>query len=103
MTQSVRSKRWELFEDEAEVNHTKHMYQLVLLSSTLFCNNTQCSMPLQTLITEATICHGGTQELVKILNRVGVGSSIDSNQRLSTQVVHSRIAHGIVLELNKML
>ena len=58
-------------------------------------------MPLQTLVTEATLCHGSTQELVKILNRIGTASSIDTSQRLATQVVESRIIEGIVPELNK--
>lgn len=98
LTQTIRSKR-QLF--VTDTNHTKHMRQLFLLSSILFCTNTQCSMPLHTLVTEATLCHGGTQELVKILNRLGVGSSLDTNQRLATQVVHSRIARGVVPELNR--
>ena len=101
LTQSVRSKRRKLFETEAEVRQTKQMRQLFLLSSLLFCTNTQCSMPLHILVTEATLCHGGTQELVKMLNRIGAGSSIDTSQRLATQVVHSRIVKGILPELEK--
>ena len=75
----------------------------VLLSSLLFCTNTQCSMPLHTRVTEATLCHGGTQELVKTLNRIGAGASIDTSQCLATQVVHSRIVQGILPEFEKML
>ena len=58
------------------------MRQLFILSTVLFCTSTQCSV-LQTLLTEATLCHGGTQELVKILNRIGAATSIDTSQRHS--------------------
>ena len=67
----------------------------------MFCTNTQCSMPFHMLVTEATLCHGGTLELVKILNRIGAAASIDTNQRLATQVVHSRIVQGILPEIEE--
>ena len=100
LTQTVRTKR-RLFGDETDVTQTKQIRQVFLLASVLFCTNVQCSMPMHTLVTEATICHGGTQELVKILNRIGVASSIDTSQRLATNVVRSRIIRGILPELNE--
>ena len=39
-------------------------------------------------------------ELIKIMNRVGVAASIDTNHRLATQVVQSRLAHGILSDIN---
>ena len=84
LTQSVRSKRRKLFQSEVDVSQTKQLRQLYIISLVLFCTNTQCSMPFHTLLTEATLCHGGTQELVKILNRVGAIASIDTHQRLLT-------------------
>ena len=101
VTQSIRSKQRKLFADQAEVNQTKKMRQLFLLASLLFCTNTQCSMPFHTLVTEATLCHGGTHELVKILNRIGAAASIDTSQRLAMQVVDSRKVNGILPELEK--
>ena len=72
------------------------MRQLYILSLVLFCTNTVCSMPFHSLLTEATLCHGGSQELVKILNRVGAIASIDTHQHLATQVVKERISQGIL-------
>lgn len=60
----------------------------------LFCTNSQCSMPSHTIMTEATLCHGGSQELVKILSHVGAAASIDTNQRLAMQVVESQRFRG---------
>ena len=101
VTYSMRNRRRKLFESETEVNQTKQVRQLFLLASLLYCTNTQCSMPFHALLTEATLCHGSTQELVHILNQVGVVASIDTNQRLATQVVQARIANGILPEIDK--
>ena len=101
ITQSVCSKRRKLFENESEVSQTKQMRKLFIMSLLLFCTNTQCSMPFHMLVTEATLCHGGTHELVKILNRIGAAASLDTNQRLATQVVQSRRVRGILPEIEK--
>ena len=101
LTQSVRSRRRKLFQSEADLAYTKQLRQLYIISLVLFCTNTQCSMPFHSLLTEATLCHGGTQELVKILNRVGAIASIDTHQRLATQVVEERISQGVISHINK--
>ena len=98
LTQSVRSKRRRLFDNQCDT-HTKSMCQLFILSTILFCTNSQCST-LQTLLTEATLCYGGTQELIKILNRIGATTSLDTSQRMAI-VVETRIIKGIVPELNE--
>ena len=56
-------------------------------------------MPFHILLTEAIICHGGSLELVRILNRVGAVASLDTSNRLATFVVQQRITRGIVHEL----
>ena len=47
----------------------------------------------------AIFCHGGSLELVRILNRVGAVSSLDTNSRLATMVVQQRLKRGIEPEL----
>ena len=56
-------------------------------------------MPFHTLLTEAILCHGGSQELVRILNQVGAVASLETSHRLATLVVQQRIARGIQPEL----
>ena len=70
LTQSLYTKRRKLYQAEAEARETKQVRQLYILSLVLFCTNTVCSMPFHSLLTEVTLCHGGSQELVKILNRI---------------------------------
>ncbi len=98
-TQSVRNRRRKLFDSESEVTNTRRMRQVYLLCTVLFCAISQCSMPFHTLLTEAILCHGGSQELVRILNQVGAVASLETSHRLATLVVQQRIARGIQPEL----
>ena len=88
VTQSVRNRRRKLFQSETPFPS---------LLNAILCQYTV----LHALLTEATLCHGGTQELVKILNRVGAVASIDTNQHLATQVVQARMARGVLPELEE--
>ena len=99
LTQSVRSRKRQLFQNDSEISQIRRMRQLYLLCTIMFCTNSQCSMPLHTLLTEATLCHGGSQELVRILNRLGATASLETSKRLAATVVHERMARGIKPDL----
>ncbi len=58
-----------------------------------------CSAPLHVALTESILCHGGTQELIRILNRLGAAASLDTVNRLATNVVTKRIAEGVSADL----
>ena len=62
--------------------------------------NLTCSMPFHVLLTKAILCNGGTNDLVRIINRVGVAASLDTANRLCTDMVIKRQQKGIVRELN---
>ena len=87
LTQTVCQSRRKLFNDENESLTIKKLRHFYILGVILFCTNTTCSMPLHVVLTEAIICHGGSLELVRILNRVGAVASIDTNSRLATCIV----------------
>ena len=80
--------------------HLKNIRQLYILSVLLFNTNSKCSGPFHVLLTDAMLCHGGSQELVKIMNRVGAVASIDTCNRLATQVVEIRLQEGFKGSLN---
>ena len=103
MTQSARQSRRYLFESTVQVS-TRNIRLLYALSVLQFCTNSTCSAPLHILVTESVICHGGTQELVRILNRLGAAASIDTVNRLATHDVQTRLSEGIKpnLEPNKL-
>ena len=58
--------------------HTKKLRRFFLLCSILFCTDDRCSQPLHTLVTDVVDGQGGSAQLVRILNRLGVCTSIDS-------------------------
>jgi len=88
----------ELIESFGTMN-SKSMKQLYCLLTILFCTNSQCSMPLQYLLSDAILCLGGSTELVKIFNRIGAVASLDTHDRIATCAVTDRIAKGIRFEL----
>ena len=74
-----------------ETRNTRLLYALSVLQ---FCTNSTCSAPLHILVTESVICHGGTLELVRVLNRLGAAASIDTVNRLATHFVQTRLSEG---------
>ena len=80
-------------------NHASCLPHESAICVLLFCTNNLCSMPLHVLLTEPVLCHGGSLELVKVLNRVGAVASLDTCNRLATHVVQQRILRGIKPEL----
>lgn len=56
-----------------------------------FCTNSYFSTPRHVLVTEAVLCHGGTQELA-ILNRLGAAACLDTANRLATHTVKTMVS-----------
>ena len=102
LTQPVRQSRRKLFETSLTPTdlNTRNMRLFYILCMLVFCTNNTCSVPLHVLLTEAILCHGGTLELVQILNRVGVVASVETLNRLATQIVQTRISEGIASDLD---
>ena len=96
MTQSIRSSRHSLLQDKLTEVSSKKIYATSLL---LFYTNSTCSAPFHVALTEAVLCHGGTVELVRILNRLGLIASLDTVNRVATHVVQRRISNGIECDL----
>ena len=88
----------ELIESSGTMKN-RTMKQLYCLLTIFFCTNSQCSMPLQYLLSDAILCLGGSTELVKIFNRIGAVASLDTHDCVATCAVTDRIAKGIRFEL----
>lgn len=54
---------------------SQHMFYI--MCSLFFITDNQCSIPLHTLLTDIVYSHGGTIELVQVMNRLGMISSED--------------------------
>ena len=51
-------------------------------------------MPFQYLLADAILCMGGSTELVKMFNRLGIVASLDTHDRIATAVVTQHINKG---------
>ena len=96
VTMPIRDGRRKLFTGHSspvtQDNKMRHLYILCLL---LFNTNSSCYMPMHFVLTEAILCYGGSMELVKLFNRFGMVSSLDTNNRIATYIVQKRIIEGI--------
>ena len=97
MTQPTRQSRRKLFQMES--GHTKNVRLYYALSVLVFCTNPTCGVPLHVLVTEAVLCHGGTLQLVRLLNRLGAAACIDTVNRLATHFVEKRLSKGVLSDL----
>ena len=48
---------------------------------------------------EAVLCHGGTLELIQILNRLGAVASVETLNHLATHVVQMQFSEGLIADL----
>ena len=76
----------EVYEDMMN-SHSKKLRCFNLACIIMFCANKECSFPLHTLLTDAIESYGGSTELVKIFNRLGVVASKDTHDRYVEYVV----------------
>ena len=63
---------------KSKENTTKRTRRFFIVSAILFCTNDQYSMPLHTLLTDMVHSQGGSDLLIRILNRLGVCASFDT-------------------------
>ena len=62
-------------------HHVKQVHCLFCLSALMFCTDDRCSFPFHTLITDVIESGGGSTQLIRILNRMGICSSADTVAR----------------------
>ena len=79
--------------------HIKKIRRLFIIMQMVFCMDNRCSMPFHVLIADLIDCFGGSTELIRILNRLGVCASTDTLLRHINTVVETD-TKGILRELN---
>ncbi len=80
-----------------EATTVRRTRQFFCTCALLFCSNSQCSFPIHTLLTDIIESCGGSTRLIKIINRLGICASADTNSRciqygvkkLEQQGIHS--------------
>ena len=64
-----------------ENSHVRKLRQVFCVCSIFFTMNRQCSFPIHTLIADAIKTLGGSNKLVRVLNRLGVCASSETHTR----------------------
>ena len=97
LTRSVneRKGRKAAVNEETLSGHIKHLRRAYLLSVLLFCTNTQCCYPFHVQLADAVESCGGSAELLRILNRLGVTASLETLKRHIHNVSEIRKQTGI--------
>ena len=75
ITQNVKPNK------KPEESITKNTRRLFILHQIMFCMDNRCSMPFHVLNVDLIDCYGGSAELLKIFNRLGVCVSFDTLSR----------------------
>ena len=89
MTKTKRDKNMhcnEVYEDMMK-SHSKKLRCFNIACIILFCTNSECNFPMHILLTDTIESFGGSTELVRILNRLGVVASKDTHARYIEHVV----------------
>ncbi len=69
----------------ARAHHTRFVRRFFILCSMLYCINDKYTIPLHTLLTSLIDGQGGTETLIKMLNQLGICSSMDTLKSHPTQ------------------
>ena len=59
----------------------KDMRRAFILSQVMYCIDNRASVPFQLMLADIIDCYGGSTQLIKVLNRLGVCTSSDTLQR----------------------
>ena len=61
-----------------------------------FCADSRCSNPMYVLLTDIVDSHGGSNELIEVLNRIGAIASLDTRNRAILPVIKKAQESGIL-------
>ena len=84
-----RQGRAKLNDQTSSSYHQKKLRRFFLLCAVFFCTDERCSFPLHTLLADMVESQGGSQLLIRILNRFGICASSDTLARFIQHKVKS--------------
>ena len=96
-TRSIRERSGRPNSDDA---HVKTMRRFFIMSAMLFTTNSSCDTTLHHLVADTVEVMGGSRQLIRVLNRLGVCVSPDTHDRLVTQVAETHKSKSIWSELS---
>ena len=87
-------------EKQPESASIKDLRRAFIISLIMYCIDSRSSMPFQLILADIVDCYGGSTELLKILNRLGVCTSLDTLLRHIQTTVQQSDMKGILQGLD---
>ena len=100
LTQSATDRCKTSSTQSESYNNVKKIRRLFILCQIMFCIDKTCYMPFHVLNADLIDCYGGSAELIKIFNRLGVCVSNDTLLRHIQQNVQQMKSKGILQGLD---
>ena len=82
------------------ISHQRKLQCLYTLCVIFFNTNRTCSVPMHLLLTDLVEAHGGSSELIRLLNYVDSIASADTHQHYVQFQIERKHRNGILSELN---
>ena len=99
LTQSTRERINQRHSQVYEGN-IKNLRRLFILHQIMFCIDNTCSVPFHILTADLIDCHGGSSELIKVFNRLGVCVSSDTLLRHIQGTTQRFMSNGLLQDMN---
>ena len=97
-TRSVRERSGRANSDD---KYTRNIRRFFIICQILFTTNSSCATTLHHLIADTVEVHGGSRQLIKVLNRLGACLANDTHDRLVTDVAEKQRAKPLWSELSQ--
>lgn len=94
MTQSTSEKKKHKCSEKYK--HIKKIRRLFILYQIMFCINKNSYTPFHVLTADLIDCYGGSSELIRVFNRLGVCTSYDTLLRQIHESVEASRSQGII-------
>ncbi|SMN12415.1 hypothetical protein SPBRAN_865 [uncultured Candidatus Thioglobus sp.] len=86
-TRSVRERTGRPYSSD---NHIRNVRRFFIISQLLFSTNPSCATTLHHLVADTIEVNGGSRQLIRVMNRLGVSVASDTHDRLVTEVAEKQ-------------
>ena len=83
-----------------KIRHQRKLNCLYALCVMFIAHNRSCSVPMHLLLADLVESHGGSNELITMLNRFGAVACVDTHRRYVQYQIKQKVSSGFLSDLN---